>query len=607
MFCIVITLLGFLTTSCDDYLNVELQNQMTFDEVFNKRQTTEAYLAQVYGYLPNEYDILEGEGSSVSRSDEALFSWFYGNWESNRSGSWGVTTDAYHNWTNNYKGISQATIFINNVDQCVEIDQNTKDVMKAEARFVRAYLYFVMFRKYGPVYIWGDNASDPLIKPEDIDRHSVDENINFILSEYDKSIAVLPEKITDEAWWGRLTKGAVMAAKSRLTLYAARPLFNGCDLYKGIKNKYGEFLFPQTPDPNKWEEAAKAAKAVIDLNIYSLHQDTQESDPFRKAIKSYMGIYFDKWNDELIWASWQSDGFTYNVRCAPPRVVKTGYGGYCPSLKLVDTYPMGVSGRYPVTGYKSDGSPIIDPKSGYSDEGFTNPYTHPLDNFATINAHNSCVGRDARFYASILANGMNWINTYKGIKLVTFFDGGTSSFSASGDCVKSGYLWRRFSDPANNIEDDKWGQYSWPYYRLGEIYLNYAEACNEKPNRNEEEALIYINKIRNRSGLNNLEVAYPEVKGNQALLRELLRKERMVELAFEGHRFYDVRTWMIGESESNQPNYTRNVAATNYEDSWDRTDKVFPGRLVFEPKHYLFPLHQSQLNEMKNITQNYGW
>jgi len=142
---------------------------------------------------------------------------------------------------------------------------------------------------------------------------------------------------------------------------------------------------------------------------------------------------------------------------------------------------------------------------------------------------------------------------------------------------------------------------------LGEIYLNYAEACNEKPNRNEDEALIYINKVRNRSGLNNLEVAYPEVKGNQALLRELLRKERMVELAFEGHRFYDVRTWMIGESESNQPNYTRNVAATNYEDSWDRTDKVFPGRLVFEPKHYLFPLHQSQLNEMKNITQNYGW
>lgn len=144
-------------------------------------------------------------------------------------------------------------------------------------------------------------------------------------------------------------------------------------------------------------------------------------------------------------------------------------------------------------------------------------------------------------------------------------------------------------------------------YRLAEIYLNYAEACNEKPNRDEAEALAYVNKVRERAGLNKMEEAYPEVIGNKELLRELIQKERMVELAFESHRYFDIRTWMIAEEEFSGPNYTRNLLATNYEDSWERTDKIFPGNMVFEPKHYFFPIHQNQLNEMKNITQNYGW
>ena len=295
------------------------------------------------------------------------------------------------------------------------------------------------------------------------------------------------------------------------------------------------------------------------------------------------------------------------MRAAPPRVVKEGYGGFSPSLKLVDTYPMASSGRFPVTGYQSNGTPIIDAQSGYQETGFTENFIHPIENYAPIKAHNSIVGRDARFYASILANGMRWINTFHGQKLVTFFTGGTSSYTQTGDCVKTGYLWRRMSDPTNDIEEGKWGQFSWPFFRLGEIYLDYAEACNEKPNRDEAEALKYVNLIRKRSGLNNLEVAYPEVKGNKDLLRELMRKERMVELAFENHRYHDVRTWMIAEKEMNEPYFTRNLASTTYEGSWTRTTSIFPGRRLFQPKHYFFPIHQEQLSEMSNLTQNYGW
>lgn len=604
----IILLHLFTLTSCEKYLQVQLDNQMTQKEVFSKRSTTEAYLAQVYSYLPKEHELLNA-GSTVPRSDEALFSWWSAvDYIPFNNGSWGPTSEPFNIWSNKYTGINQATIFMNHVGECKDLDEATINTMRAEARFLRAYFYFELVRQYGPVYIWGDKDPDRLIRGEDVDRHSLETNINFIISEYDKAIEILPLKISDHTWNGRITKGIVMAAKARLLLYAASPLFNGCELYKGLKNREGEYLFPQYADLNKWEDAAKAARTVIDLGIYSLYENQTETDPMRKAIKSYQGVIFDKWNNELIWGMWKTDGMELNVRCAPPRVVKEGYGGYCPSMKLVDTYPMALSGRYPISGYNTDGTPVIDNKSGYQEYGFTNQFVHPLDTFGTVNAHNSCVGRDARFYASILANGFNWINTYKGTKLVTFYTGGTSTFSTSADCIKVGYLWRRMTDPTLNIEDGNWGQILWPLYRLAEIYLNYAEACNEKPNRNETEALLYINKVRNRSGLNNLESAYPEVIGNKVLLRELIQKERMVELAFEGHRYHDVRRWMIAEKEMNGANWTRNLLATNYEDSWTRTDQLWgKDKRVFLPKHYFFPINQKQLNEMKNITQNYGW
>ena len=115
--------------------------------------------------------------------------------------------------------------------------------------------------------------------------------------------------------------------------------------------------------------------------------------------------------------------------------------------------------------------------------------------------------------------------------------------------------------------------------------------------------------IRARAGLNKLEEAYPEINfmSDQAALREMIRKERMVELAFEGHRYYDCRRWMIAEQEMNFLPRTLNVAATSYESSWERTDQVWNRAMVFEPKHYFLPINQTQLDEMRNITQNYGW
>ncbi|MDR0333242.1 MAG: RagB/SusD family nutrient uptake outer membrane protein [Dysgonamonadaceae bacterium] len=622
---LIIALLVILSApACNSYLDVQLLDQMTLEEVFSKRTTTEAYLAHIYSYLPNERDFLnDGHGSSVPRSDEALFSWYqWVDYLPFRTGNWGPTTAAYNIWHSKYTGISQATIFMNNVDRCLEIDQNTRNMMKAEARFLRANFYFELFRKYGPVFIWGDETPDPLIKADEVDRHTVDENIEFIISEIDRALSYLPLQVSDtRSWAGRITRGAAMAAKSRILLYAASPLFNGTELYRGqMRNRDGNYLFPQTPDPQKWERAAQAALDVINLNLYQLYEDRSASDPFLRSIRSYQGVLFNEWNSEAIWGSWSRNvgtgfggtppgdfGFFFNSRVQPPQFMPNAYGGFAPSLELVDTYPMAASGRYPVTGYHSDGNPIIDPLSGFSNVGFTDDFLHPLSNWQTIKAHNSTVGRDARFYASIHANGFLWINDYGRKDPVTYFTGGTSPFS-QGDAVRVGFLWVRMTNPQLNTINANWGRIFSPFYRLAEIYLNYAEACNEKPSRNEAEALKYINRVRERAGLNRLEVAYPEVIGNQSLLRELIRKERKVELAFEGHRFYDARRWMIAEEAFTGPNFTLELRATNYEASWQRSANVWAGDdRVFQPRHYLFPINQRQLNEMKNITQNFGW
>ena len=602
-------------TSCNDYLTHNFNDQMTLEEVFSKRPTTERFLAGIYGSIPDE--IYAYDQSFVPCNDEAYFSWEKMDYELINNGSFnqssvgvrGEWTPKFNPWKKYYVAINQATIFMDNVEKCPELSYEEQKYMKAEARFLRAYFYFNLFKQYGPVFLWFEITPDLAIPPSNCDRHSVEECVNFISDQFSQAANDLPLTVSDPTTWqGRVTKGAALGMRSRLLLFAARPLFNG-SYGKGIVNHYGNNLFPQSEDPQKWESAAQAAKEVIDLNIYELNVNTTEKDEQLRAMASYRDVFISKWNKELIMARYYASAETWNQRVVPPRVFGVGLGGYAPSLKLVDAYPMAATGKYPITGY-NNGQPIVDPTSGYEAEGFTNNWYHPTHKDKAIKVHNSMKGRDARFYASIFFNGMYWIHpdgTKPNYNPVTFFTGGTSSFAhASGDYVKTGFLFTKFTDPTIDTRKNTWGSLTWSYLRLAEIYLNYAEACNEKPNRDVDEALKYVNKVRNRVGLRNLEESYPSVRSDKEELRKWIRQERMIELAFEGLRYYDLRTWMVADKEANGPRYGLNLLATSYEDSWERTSTICQP-IVFENKHHLFPIHQEQLNEMKNFTQNPGW
>ncbi len=647
--------------SCDSYFDVELDNQATMDEIFSQRTTAKRYLQHIYSYLPLEEEIVGSEGWVVARADEAQYSfyqWVYyipymtGNYGTATPDS-GSTPEQYFNfWSKCYKAINQCSIFLANIDKDKDDTPQVVEYMKAEARFLRAFYYFCLFRQYGPVYIWGDRISDETIQGASIDRHTVEENIDFIVSELDAIKDILPLRVGDieseDLWQGRITRGAALALKSRVLLYAASPLYNGCDLYKGqMKNMRGDYLFPQTPDENKWQEAADAAWEVIQMTQYSLCKRTSTSTTgdkkFKDGAASYQAVMFEPWNEETIWGWWRrtSDAYNYTgttgiiqalapfngvIPNSDPQVsyntyispATAGFGGIAPSLKLVDSYPMWESGRYPVTGYQGQNDlskPIVDEKSGYQATGFTEGYQQPVDaDWApAFKAHNSCVGRDPRFYSSVVPNGFYFPKKDANTRFTCYNNAKecSSPYSATSGCIRVGYIWRRMykaDQSLNTLAELQAIKYVYPTFRLAEIYLNYAEACNEKPQRDEASALEYLNKVRNRVGLNNIEEAYPEIKGNKELLRWCIQKERMVEFAFECQRHYDVCRWMIAKDEYPSKQWTLHLTADNYEDSYERVSNELPlADNAFTDRDYLFPISSSLLSEMTNITQNYGF
>lgn len=651
----------FSLTSCDSYFEVELDNQANLDDIFSQTNTVHSYLRHIYSYIPLEEEIVGSHGAwAVARSDESahtFYQWVY--YLNYRTGNYSSATPSnatnFGYWDDFYIAINQCTIFLNNLDKDKEDSPEEIEMMKAEARFLRAYYYFCLFRQYGPVFLWFDKTPDEGIDGATIDRHTVDQNIDFIEKELWEVSKILPTDIKEigldeRTHMGRATKGAALALRSRVLLYAASPLYNGCDLYKGqMKNLYGDYLFPQQEDPTKWQKAADAAYEVIKMNKYDLIRDqsivangttiTDEDAKFLNAMRSYQLVWQNdgKWSQETIWGWWWRTSSAYEYMGgvggtmvpALPGVTfgfGAGFATVAPSLKLIDTYPMWSTGRYPVTGYEGENDmsrPIIDPQSGYKAEGFTDNYRQYVDPVypdwrPTIKAHNSCIDRDPRYYANLVPNGFYWPHKDKN-KLFTCYNSkeATIPWKASGDSFRIGYAWRR-AYPADfwftgtevtgnttyEVTKIKW---VYPAFRMAEIYLNYAEACNEKPERDAATACEYLNKVRNRAGLNNIEEAYPGIENNKELLRWCIQRERMVEFTFEAQRHYDACRWMIAKDEYPGEWYSLHLKAENYEDSYQRvTGEVAIAPNVFRDKDYLCPIYSGTLAEMTNMTQNLG-
>lgn len=665
----VLLALAFAAVSCDGFFDINLKDQPTLEDTMSRSTTVRQYLAHLYSYIPRDENTRNYEGGSVLRSDESLNakSQYETYWYKVRRGEYGPdNTNSESNanfWKRYYVAINECTTFLDNVDLDKEDSEELIRQMKGEARFLRAYYYFVLLRQYGPVIIWGDKAADQDVKAETLDRNTLEENIDFIISELDKAIEMLYYEINDPGIGlslssnkGRVTKGAAMALKARVLLYAASPLYNGQNgtgIFSGLQNLEGKKLFPDY-DASKWDAVRQAAKEVIDLGRYELATDVSESrSDIQNAAASYQTVWFKGWetNREIIWGWWyrawgdESLGSGCDIAYAAPsggKIALAGYSLNSPSLKLVDAYPMWETGRYPVLGYNYSSGlmdlsrPIIDEASGYKAEGWTENYQQLVDvnpSWAKpFKAHNSTVGRDARYYANFVPNGFWWpsstTNSGGPVRFTCYNSAeATSPYSATDACNRVGYVWRRLykaENPLKNLTADYQSmRYIYPAFRLAEVYLTYAEACNEMTSRDADEAIRYIDLVRARSGLNGIREAYPDIDFGSAdgvstvsgvartgreWLRWIILQEKMCEFAFEGQRHYDMMRWMKAQDEYNTENWTLHVTAEDYESSYTRVKDDYIGdRSLFRQRDYLFPFSTTQLSEMTKFTQNPGW
>jgi len=584
-------------SACKKYLDQVPDDKQTIDDVFKKKATTEQYLAGVYGYIRTNTDWNSSNSPWEGLSDEIDVTYNDYPTYSMNLGQWDRSRADYNFWTHYYQGIRRASYFMQRVDECPEIEPDLKKQYKAEAKVLRAYFYSAIMQQYGPVIILPNEviAPDATIDDFDFARSPYDSCVSYVVKEIDAAIPSLPVNQSNTQEYGRIKKGMALAMKARMLLYAASPLFNGNTDYSGFKNLDGTVLVSQQNDVNKWKQAADASKEIIDLGIYQLYKELDGSGNI-KPYESLKNVFLKDWNSEIIMARVNSDG-NYSIDKNGSPYVLGGWSSWGPTQRSVDAY------------FMANGKSIDDPTSGYTETGFA----ATANNYYAAGVSNMYVNREPRFYVAITFNLSKWINNASNNNngtgaspiTITMFKGGNSGQYTGRNWSRTGYCVRKMVNPNSIVGPDKIAARTEMLFRLGEVYLNYAEALNEYSSGNPD-IKKYINLIRERAGIPQYGAGAGQLPepANQDAWRTAIRKERQVELAFEYHRYFDTRRWKIAGQTDGGPFYGMDVNATTTTAFSNRT--IFETR-VFQNKYYLWNILQSELNKDKNLVENPGW
>ena len=545
---------AFTLCSCNDFLDREEDSFIDKTATFDSYNRTKQYLTYAYSLLPEGLNRFSGDALLGAATDDACFAIESSNIQQFNNGSWNALNNPDNVWDRYFAGIAKCCTLLENSNHInldisrldpakrVEYENNLKDIRmwRAEAHFLRAYFNFELLKRYGPI---------PIIKStldinkdySDTPRPTMKEVVEFIANDCDMaadSLELTPWRNMNDAF-GRATKGAALALKSRLLLYAASPLYVD----------FGDIDEANKPsDATLWKAAADAAKAVIDLNQYELAP--AYDDLFKNDFQNKEYIFVRRYPSN---SDFEKSNFPVSYG---------GKGGTNPSQNLIDDYEM-------LDGTAFDWS---DPVKA----------AHPFEN------------RDERLLATVLMNGV----LFKGKRIATY-PGGADAMP-NPNATKTGYYLRKFLNENVNIQTGGGSDgHVVPLFRLAEIYLNYAEALNEYDPTNPDIA-VYLNKIRER-------VSLPDVPSGltQEQMRTLIHHERRVELAFEEHRFWDVRRWKVASSTLGAP--VKGVKITQDDAGNFTYSPVQVEQRVFQPKMYWYPIPQSEVLKLHHWEQNKGW
>lgn len=622
IYTLLIALLCFVS-SCD-YLGVSdqlaggLQNT---EQVFDNVSYTKRWYANVFAGIPdysgiNSVNVGAFKNPWTGMCDELVVG--YGNSSKYNNSDRNAANMGFHRYGDCYKYIRQANIFLQKAhpimttgtqgDQLLE-DELTQ--MKANVRFMRAFYHYLLFEQYGPIILVKDKIYNAT-EDQDVPRNTVDEVIEYIDSELTAVASELTQEpiFEDKDYRAWPTKGVALAVRAKLWLYAASPLLNGG--YRealSVTNPDGTRLFLDY-DAGKWEKALAACKDFIDYaeaGRYELYKEYKDDNG--AVIDPDKSVYnlFQKYTHEIIWATANNDwggmnGDAFDRRIAP-RCEKNGLGSTGVTQELVDAF------------YMKDGFPVsatayLPQSTLYQEEGY-GTYKDQNDNFSkkytNVTVSNRYLNREPRFYNTVFFNGRQWPVS---CNQVLFYNGGNSGVQ-EGQATLTGYmLFKRFNRSVSLTNPGVASQFRPSIiFRLADFYLMYAEAANEV-NPNDARVLKYLNLVRERAGLPDIETLNPAIRGNQELQRAAIQRERQIELATEGQRYFDVRRWMIadknGEGRQNGYVHGMNVRGES-NDKEDFNRIVEASQIVFNRKMYLYPMPDSEMRKTKNLVQNPGW
>jgi hypothetical protein len=565
-FAIGFTILGGCEKLDRDIITTISSADVNTSYAYTMSRATALYTALPYGFF-------EIDGAMIaSASDEAEHTLETSAVQNFNAGSWNALSNPDNVWAKYFNAIRNVNLFLVNTDSvdlnAYKLDPTPSQQIiyttrlaeinrwKYEGRFLRAFYYFELVKRYGGVPILtkslssGDDYSG-------IQRNSLQQCVQFITDECDSAAAQLPLVYPDENL-GRATKGAAMALKAKVLLYEASDLWNSPSWASGYSHPE---LISLTPADRlaRWKTAADAAKALIDLSGTKYALATSYRDLF------ISGQSFQNMEHILVCRSGSSNDFekaTYSVG------YDLGKSGTTPSQNLVDAYEV-----------KVDNNTAI-PFDWNNPVHAANPYSS---------------NRDPRLQLNVIVNNSNYKS--RNVELWTGGKDGKGKDLAS----KTGYYLKKYVDENLNLLTGTTSIHSWSIIRLADVYLWYAEALNEY-NPSNPDINNYVNRIRQRNG-----ISMPAVPAglSQAQMREVIRHERFVELAFEGHRIWDLRRWMLAPAILGAP--LKGIEITQTAPAIFTYSPISVENRVFTLKMYFYPIPQQELLKMPSWLQNPLW
>ena len=544
-----------ITASCVD-LNYTEEN--TRDEEWTYEYFEDGIKNMVFDVYAQVYNN-ELESNSAyflaGATDEAQYALTTGAVNNYINGGWSAANPYSDTWNKAYTAIAEICMYLEKIDQAdiTEWQYNPNyvnwvqqmELFPYELRFLRAYFYFDLLRTYGDVPFVTTTLTNG--QANNITRTSADDIVKFIVDEIDEIAPYLPVSYTTEVGSeiGRATRVAAFALKARTLLYAASPLFNPSN------------------DNEKWVKAAEASKYILD-----------HAAEWGLKLSSYGSLWGHDafFNSELIFGLGRGDSNTFEMANYPVGV-ENGSSGSCPTQSLVDQYE-----------YQDNG------------ETFGQRYPDSID----LTAVDPYEGLDPRFALTVVKNGDEWPSNGSQKKVIETFTGGFNAAPKYG-ATPTGYYLRKYVDGScvTTADNQTTRRHTWIIFRLGEFYLDYAEAVfNATGSANDATfgmtANEAINVLRKRP-----DIKMPEFTEDGDAWVERYERERLVELAFENHRFWDVRRWKKGSE------YFKNIKVANISSSLVLTRSTVTRQ--WDDKYYFYPIPQTELKKNSKLTQNQGW